>query len=126
MKKVTAILEKGKDGYGVSFAEFANVYSFGETLEQAKQNAVEVLETFIGYAAQLGKPVPSALRGEYELKFEFDVSTLLEFAERTVTLQALARASKINPGQLSHYKKGVKPRPAQRQKIVDGLHRIQF
>lgn len=122
--KITAILEKGKDGYSVSFKEISNVFGFGETVEEAKKDAQKALDEFVRYLKEKNKPLPKWLEGDYELIFEFDISTLLEIAEKVVTLRALAEASKINPGQLSHYKKGVKPRPEQRRKIVDGLHII--
>lgn len=122
--KITAILEKGKDGYSVSFQEISNVYGFGVTVDEAKKDAREALDAFITYLKEKNKPLPNELQGDFELSFEFDINTLLELAEKVVTLQALAAAAKINPGQLSHYKNGVKPRPEQRRKIVEGLHNI--
>ncbi len=124
MKTITAILEKGRDGYGVSFKSIPNVYGFGETIEKAKKDAYSALSGFIEVLNEMGKPLPKELKGEYKINYEFDINTLLEMAENTVTLQALAKAANINPGQLSHYKNGVKPRPEQRRKIVEGLHLI--
>jgi predicted RNase H-like HicB family nuclease len=45
-KTITAILERGKDGYGVMFEEFPDVFSFGITVEEAKVNAREAIELF--------------------------------------------------------------------------------
>ena len=40
-------------------------------------------------------------------------------------MAAISRASGISQQQLSHYANGLKnPRPAQRQRIVEGIHRI--
>jgi hypothetical protein len=42
-----------------------------------------------------------------------------------VTLTAINRATGINVKQLSHYTTGEKnPRPVQRERIVNGIHRI--
>ncbi len=54
-----------------------------------------------------------------------DTAALLHAYEPYVTLAAISRASGINQYQLSHYANGIKkPRPEQRKRIVDGLHKI--
>ncbi|MDR1897268.1 MAG: type II toxin-antitoxin system HicB family antitoxin [Prevotellaceae bacterium] len=125
MKKITTLLEKGKDGYGVSFEEITTVYSFGETVEEAKENAAEALAGYIKVLNNHGKPLPEALQGEYELIFKFDTSTILEYVTDWVTQKALANATGINVTQINHYAtRRAKPRPQQREKIVSGLHKI--
>jgi hypothetical protein len=53
------------------------------------------------------------------------VATVLRAYEPFVSLAALSRASGINQHLLSHYANGLKqPRPQQRQRIVDGIHKI--
>jgi hypothetical protein len=65
------------------------------------------------------------LQGEYELVFEFDIEALLKYIDGTVTKSAPAKASGINPAQLSHYSSGLKkPRKEQRERIIKGLHQI--
>ncbi|MDR1022667.1 MAG: type II toxin-antitoxin system HicB family antitoxin [Prevotellaceae bacterium] len=125
MKTITAILEKGKDGYGVSFDGIPNVYGFGETAEAAKADALAALESFVKVLQLHSMPIPAALQGKYELDFIFDASALLEYIGGTVTQAALAKASGIAPAQLSHYAtRRKRPRPEQRSKIVAGLHTI--
>lgn len=123
MKTITVILEKGKDGYGVSFADIPNVYGFGKTVEDAKKDARDALDGFIKVLNEMGKELPAELKGEFELSFEFETQTLMDFVDM-VKAQVLAKAAKINAGQISHYKNGTKPRPEQRKKIVEGLHEI--
>ncbi len=125
MKTITVILEKGKDGYGVSFEDIANVYGFGATVEEAKADAKAALDGFVKVLKMHNKPIPEALQGKYELHFIFDTSALLEYIGGTVTQAALAKASGIAPAQLSHYAtRRKRPRPEQRNKIVIGLHKI--
>ena len=125
MRTVRAILEKGKDGYGVSFEDISNVYSFGETLEIAKENAKQALNSFIITLKTLKKPIPEILNGQYELVFEFDTAALLNYVSGTITQSALSKATGINVAQISHYVTGRrKPRQMQHQRIVDGLHQI--
>ena len=46
-------------------------------------------------------------------------------SERFASMAAISRATGINQRQLSHYATGLKtPRPKQRQRIVEGLHKI--
>ena len=125
MKQVNVILELGKNGYGVSFKEIANVFGFGETIQLAKKNAEDALCFYIDCLNKTNKPIPEILQGEYELNFEFDIEALLKYLDGTVTKTALAKASGIHATQLSHYSSGLKkPRKPQQEKIIAGLHKI--
>ncbi len=125
MKKIKVILEAGKDGYGVSFPEIENIFGFGETLDAAKEDAQKVLDFYIGILRKNGKSLPKFLQEEYELDFELDTEALLKHVEGIVTKTALAKASGINPAQLTHYSTGLKkPRKEQREKIIKGLHKL--
>ena len=125
MKQIHAVLELGKDGYGVWFREIENGFGFGETVEQAKEDAKIALESYIFVLNKYNKPVPEILSGDYELVFEFDMEALLKYIDGTVTKRAIAKASGINAAQLSHYSSGLKkPRKQQREKIIAGLHKI--
>jgi len=125
MEQIHVILEMGKDGYGVSFKEVPNIFGFGETVEQAKEDAKIALESFIFVLNKYNEPIPEILQGKYELIFEFDVEALLKYIDGTVTKRAISKASGINAVQLTHYSSGLKkPRKAQREKIIAGLHKI--
>jgi predicted RNase H-like HicB family nuclease len=124
MQQIHVSLELGKDGYGVSVEEFP-VFGFGETIEAAKADAKAALEGYIVALKRCNKDVPKILQDEYELLFEFNVEALLKYIDGTVTKTALAKASGINPAQLSHYSSGLKkPRKEQRNKIIAGLHQL--
>ncbi|GHT47311.1 hypothetical protein AGMMS49965_25310 [Bacteroidia bacterium] len=125
MKQIKVILELGKDGYGVSFEQLPTVFGFGETVDRAKADAQAALDGYITALGMVGQPVPEILQGEYELVFEFDIPALLKYIDGTVTKTALAKASGMNASQLTHYSSGLKrPRKQQREKIINGLHRI--
>jgi len=125
MKQIHVVLELGKDGYGVWFREIDTVFGFGDTVEQAKEDAKAALKSYIFVLNKYNKPVPEILTGEYELIFEFDIEALLKYIDGTVTKRAIAKASGINAVQLTHYSSGLKkPRKVQREKIIAGLHKI--
>ena len=125
MKQIHVTLELGKDGYGIWFEEIPNVFGFGETVEAAKMDAKAALDGYMVALGRCNQSVPEILQGEYELIFQFDVEALLKYINGTVTKTALAKASGINPTQLSHYSSGLKkPRKEQREKIIAGLHKL--
>jgi predicted RNase H-like HicB family nuclease len=125
MVTINVLLEAGKDGYGVSFREVPTVFGFGSSIEEAMADAKAALEGFVEVLRERGKPVPGILSGEYQLVFEFDTEALLKHINGIVTKTALAKASGINPSQLTHYSSGLKkPRKEQREKIIEGLHKL--
>ena len=74
-----------------------------------------------------GDEVPAWwLNGDYEFQFKYsDVASLLQAYSDLVPLVSISHASGINQHQLSHYANGLKqPRPQQRQRIVEGIHKI--
>lgn len=72
------------------------------------------------------EPLPEWLSsGDYKIEYTLSASALLRQAESFTTLAAISRATGINQKLLSHYANALKiPRPAQRQRIIDGLHSI--
>lgn len=63
-------------------------------------------------------------KGKYQLGFELSAQALLHKFDGVLTRAALSRITGINEKLLSHYMSGYRnPRPAQRQKIVEGIHK---
>ncbi len=72
-----------------------------------------------------GDEIPSVIQGRYRLDFVLNVRALLHYFDGLLTRSALSRVTGINELQFGHYNTGHrKPRPEQRKKIVEGLHRI--
>ena len=73
-----------------------------------------------------GDKIPQwLLDGEYELEYHLDTAALLQMCATYASIAAITRVSGINQHQLRHYANGIKrPRPEQRKRIVDGIHRI--
>lgn len=73
-----------------------------------------------------GDDVPGwLLDNDYKIEWVLDTAALLKSCEGLTTLSDIANASGINERQLGHYANGHrKPRPEQRKRIVDGLHKI--
>lgn len=97
-----------------------------KTLSGIKQDFEESLRFHVESMVEDGDQVPEWLvYGDYEIVYTLSASALLRNAESFTTMAAISRATGINQKLLSHYANALKiPRPAQRQRIVDGLHMI--
>lgn len=97
-----------------------------KTLPRIKQDFEESLRFHVESMVEDGDQVPEWLAsGDYEIVYTLSASALLRNAESFTTMAAISRATGINQKLLSHYANALKiPRPAQRQRIVDGLHMI--
>ena len=97
------------------------------TFEELLREARETLEFHVQGMLDDGDDVPQWLaEGDYEFELVYaDTASLLRSSERFASMAAISRATGINQRQLSHYATGLKhPRPKQRQRIVEGLHKI--
>lgn len=116
--------------------------NYGAVTECEALNGVVAVtnKTYDGLMADLGEAVRSHVEGcvadgdempewlvsgDYAFDIELGTSALLRKCEQFTSLAAIARASGISQQQLSHYANGLRsPRPEQRRRIVEGIHRI--
>ena len=99
--------------------------SIGTTLSDIKKNIREAIEFHVESSLEDGDAIPEVFKGEYELDFKLSVEALLNAYSDVFTKAALSRITGINQRQLWHYASGMrKPRPIQRKRIEDGLHRL--
>ena len=72
-----------------------------------------------------GDPIPGWVKNGYTVDFKMEISALLQYFDGIITRSALSRITGINERQLGHYATGYrKPRAKQRQRIIDGFHRL--
>ncbi|MFC5284362.1 type II toxin-antitoxin system HicB family antitoxin [Pedobacter alpinus] len=121
MKQVKVIIERSADLYS-SFAEnLEGIYGGGETVAEAKQSIIDAIALYKEY----NQDIPDLLKGDYELVYQFDTESLLNYYKGIFTNAALERITGINQKQLQHYASGLKkPRATQAQKIEYGLHAL--
>ena len=121
MKKIIATLEWSKDGYGIWFEEFPNVFSFANTVEEAKIKSKEVIE----YSFEDEQKKPAWLEKGFEIAIRFDTAGLLNYYQHIFTKRALSKVTGVNESLLSQYAMGIKkPGPKQRNKIEKGIHNL--
>lgn len=129
MEKIIVNVAWCDKNFGGSFGDNVpgSVVFTARTFDELQKVAKETLDFHVDGMLENGEDVPEWLKaGDYEFEYNYyDVATLLHAYGQLVSLAAISRASGINQGLLSHYANGIKkPRPEQRRRIVDGLHKI--
>lgn len=129
MEKIRVDVQWCKNNFGASMGENVpgSVVFTAGSIEQLQAEAKETLQFHVEGMLEDGDDVPQWLvDGEYEFEWNYvDTATLLRAIEPYASLSSISRASGINQHQLSHYANRVKkPRLQQRQRIVDGIHKI--
>lgn len=120
--KVTATIERGKDGtYGIYVSSDNlpfGIIGDGTTVEEAKADFNNSLKEMREYYESEKKEFP-----EIELEYIYDTASFLQQYAYAFTLAGLERITGINQRQLSHYINGIrKPRASTIQKIESRLH----
>ena len=129
MEKIKVDVQWCDKNFGATFGDNVPgaVVLTAKSYEELIREVPETLRFHVEGMVQDGDDVPQWLRdGDYEFVFNLiDVATILRAYEPYISLAALSRASGINQHLLSHYANRMKqPRPQQRQRIVDGIHKI--
>jgi len=123
MERLKIIIGASKDYFGAYAENCPGVYGSGETAEAAKENALEGLRLFV--ASRPKEELPAVLRGEYEIEYQYDTQSLLDYYTKFINCASLERLTGINQKLLHHYASGIKkPRLSQRKKIESSLHRL--
>ena len=114
-----------EDNYGAASDAVLGCVATHKTFEGIKAAYASTLEFHLEGMRNNGDEIPEVLQGEYTLEFELTAQALLHRIDGIITRAALARITGINEKQLGHYMTGHRnPRPAQREKIITGIHKI--
>lgn len=124
MKQLTAVIERAENNFSAYIRELDGVTATGLTIDEIKASIVEAVDILVEECKEDNCPIPEILQGEYDLIFEIDVQSFLMIYEGIFTKSGLERMTGINQKQLWHYSNGTKPRPAQRMKLQNALHKL--
>ena len=114
-----------ENNYGAYSEEVSGCVATHKTLKGVKLAYIEALEIHLEGLHTDGGEIPAVMQGKYRIGFVLNVRALLHYFEGVLTRSALSRVTGINERQLGHYITGHrKPRPEQRKRIVEDLHRI--
>ena len=111
---------------GWSYEGFGAILCTNKNLEKLKLEFENILKFQINSMIADGEDIPLWLaEGNYVIDYSLSVSALLRQAEQFTTMAVISRVTGINQKLLSNYASSVKkPREAQRERIVKGLHMI--
>ncbi|WP_025294460.1 type II toxin-antitoxin system HicB family antitoxin [Sphingomonas sanxanigenens] len=87
-----AIIERGNDGFGVTFPDLPGCTSFGTSLQDAARNAEEALDGHLNVAAEYGDSIPEPSNLD-EIGHHPDVD---EVARLLVRVERPGRAVRLN------------------------------
>ncbi len=117
MKIIRIVIERSNDCYWAYAENLAGVSGGGDTVEEAKKEALNALE--------LQKELGNIANREYEIRYKYDAESLLQYYKGILNNPAIERITGINQKLIHQYSTGKKkPRIAQRQKITEALHRL--
>ncbi len=95
------------------------------SLSEIKNKIREAIDFHIEGSLENNDQISDVLKGEFDLEFKISIEALLNAYSDVFTKAALSRITGINQRQLWHYASGLrKPRPLQRKRIEEGLHRL--
>jgi len=129
MEKIRVDIQWCENNFGATLGDNVPgaVVFTANSIDELQREARETLQFHVEGMVQDGDEVPQWLvNGDYEFEWHYaDTATLLRACEPYASIEAISRASGINPHQLIHYaNRQRKPRPHQQQRIVDGIHKI--
>ncbi|MBT0811560.1 type II toxin-antitoxin system HicB family antitoxin [Litoribacter ruber] len=122
MRSIKIVIERAEDHYAAYAPDVWGVTGVGDTPNAAKAAVLDAIDV-----VKENKPndIPDALKGDFELEFQYDVESLLNYYKGIFTNAAIEKVTGINQKLIQHYASGLKkPRTAQRKKIEEGLHKL--
>jgi predicted RNase H-like HicB family nuclease len=125
MKTIKVVIERADKNYSAYLDGIDGIVTTGKTVDEIKTNMYEAIDALVEECTELGCNVPEELQGDFELVFQMDVKSLLDFYAGIFSKAGLERITGINQKQLWHYSSGNrKPRPEQALKLESALHKL--
>lgn len=122
---VTVTVETAEGNFSAYLDSLPGCITTGRTIEELEANMREAISAHVELTEEYGEKVPKVFKGPYELVFKYEPSALLNQFAGIFTKSALERITGVNQRQLWHYASGTKkPRPAQKKRIEEGLHKL--
>ena len=126
MEKIIMSASRTDNGYCCACNLLSGwVVAYTGSMDGFKEYVKESIDFYLDGRKENGEKYPSVFDGEYEIVYDFDVATLLDYYRGIFSFSALQVITGINQKQLAHYASGVSvPRPQQVAKIKMGLRKL--
>lgn len=111
---------------GWGFPEFGAILATSKSFEGVKSAFENSLGQQISDMQADGESLPEwIVDRQFVIEYEVQASAILRNAEQYTSMAAISRVTGINQKLLSNYASSVKvPGERQKQRIIDGLHKI--
>ncbi len=121
--KSIAHIECNSTGYYTVYTNDEFPFGFfgeGRTVQKAKEDFIATFEAFRDdYKESTGEYIDA------DFEFVYDISALLQEYKDIINIRALADVTGISNVMLSQYARGIRhPKPAQRERIISGIHEM--
>ncbi len=126
MEKITVTVGLTENNYSAHLVIGDGVVAAtGKTFVELKKEMQDAVEFHLEGMREDNDDIPEEFTKPFQLVYQFDAESLLSHYRGIITNAALERLTGINRRQLTHYASGLrKPRPEQRKKIEQALHRL--
>lgn len=126
MEKVVMRAARMENGYSCACDIIPGwVVAYTGSIEGFMDYVKESIDFYLEGRKEKGEAYPEVFDGDYEIVYDFDIATLLDYYRGVFSFAALQAITGINQKQLAHYASGVSsPRPKQVEKIKCGLRRL--
>lgn len=125
MKNIKATIARASDGFYSIHCVDEMFSGGGNTPIEAKADMMEQMKFFKETALKDGFEYPEFLDDDFEIEYQFDVQSLLEYYSGILTLAGLEKITGIHQKQLwSYLNNKSKPRQKQIERIKKGLHEL--
>jgi len=125
MKEVIVEIGFVDGNYSAHLPQLPGCVTIGSSLKEIENNMIEIVPFHLEGQRESGGEIPSIFKGPYKFVFKLSIEAMINYYSGIFTKAALSRITGINERQLWHYASGLrKPRPQQRKRIEEGLHRL--
>jgi len=120
-KSVTIIVEKASDGFTAYVPELPGCVTFGNSLDEIKENIREAITLQLEGMIEDGEEVPFNLREDFNIELKLDVAQVFNLYQ-SINSTGFAKRIGMNQSLLSQYVNGIKkPSEKQARRILEGV-----
>lgn len=119
--KLTAVIEKNKEGFSIYTNDVEGAFGMGLTENEAKEDFLSVLEEQADYYKELNGNYPDWYNGGYEVCYLYDISAF--FASFPfINASAFAEEIGINKSLMRRYKKRISFASEKQKEIIQNKY----
>lgn len=120
-KSVTIIVEKASDGFTAYVPELPGCITFGNSLDEIKENIREAITLQLEGMIEDGEEIPFNLQEDFNIELKLDVAQVFNLYQ-SINSTGFAKRIGMNQSLLSQYVNGIKkPSEKQARRILEGV-----